>query len=131
MSRQRPDCLPTTWEPLAPGRGLTVIESRAGAPEKVSELAEPLDRPTWTEIVPGLEPVGGKETVVAPWPLTLRVPVRALEVLLVYETSTTLMPVFPATTPEKPEVPVYVLPAASVPPVTESMTEPPAGTLVV
>lgn len=40
------------------------------------------------------------------WPLTVRVPVRAPEVLFVYETPTTLTPVLPAATPLKLDVPV-------------------------
>ena len=83
MSRQRPDWVPTARVLLVPGSGRTVMSARVGAPVKVSVFEEPLDRPTWTETVPWEEPVGGKETVVAPWPLTLRVAVRAAEVLLV------------------------------------------------
>jgi len=58
-----------------------------------------LERATWTEIVPGVEPVGGNDTVVAVWLLTWRVAVRAVLVLFVYVRSATATPVFAAVTP--------------------------------
>ena len=45
------------------------------------------------------EPVGGNDTVVAVWLLTLRVAVRAVLVLFVYVKSATATPVFAAFTP--------------------------------
>ena len=59
------------------------MPSRAGAPEKERVLALPLARDTFTEMLPALEPVGGKETLVGVWPLTVSVAVRAVDVLLV------------------------------------------------
>lgn len=59
------------------------MSARVGAPVKASVLDEPFDRATWRETVPCAEPVGGKETVVAVWPLTFSVAVRAVEAVLV------------------------------------------------